>query len=95
MAGVAIDLRDSRGALATLELRIHRTRVECWIGDICYAVFDRQTLRHWLARPDLTLNLDGVSWIRTYTGAVAVVVDGVVPSWPLADHVLEGLRSRI
>jgi len=95
MAGVAIDLRDAGGAPATLELRIHRTFVECWIGDICYAVFDRQTLRHWLAHPDLTLNLEGVSWIRTSTGAVAVVVHGVVPRWPLADHVLDGLRSRI
>jgi hypothetical protein len=95
MAGVALDLRDAGGGPVTLELRIHRSYVECWIGDVCHAVFDRDALRRWLARPDPMLSLDEVTWVRTYRGKVAVIVDGVVPRWPLADHVLEGLRSRI
>ncbi|GAB6901639.1 hypothetical protein [Kineosporia succinea] len=95
MAGLAIDLRDAGGGAVTLELRIFRAYVECWIDDVCYAVFDRDALRRWLARPTSVLDYDGVTWLRTYRGAVAVTVDGVVPRWPLADHVLEGLRSRI
>lgn len=95
MAGVALDLRDAGGGPVTLELRIHRAYVECWIGDVCHAVFDRDALRRWLARSDTVLSYDGVSWARTYRGSVAVTVDGVVARWPLADHVLDGLRSRI
>ncbi|MCE0539068.1 hypothetical protein LWF15_26565 [Kineosporia rhizophila] len=95
MAGVTLDLRDAGGAPVTLELRIYRAYVECWMGGECHAVFDRDALRRWLARPSAALSYDGVSWVRTYRGSVAVVVDGVVPRWPLADHVLDGLRSRI
>jgi hypothetical protein len=98
MAGVALDLRDAGGGPVTLELRIYRTYVECWIGDVCHAVFDRDGLRRWLAasrEPETALSYDEVTWVRTYRGAVAVIVDGVVPRWPLADHVLDGLRSRI
>ncbi|GAB3239104.1 hypothetical protein GCM10027456_03670 [Kineosporia babensis] len=95
MAGVALDLRDAGGGPVTLELRIYRTYVECWMDDVCHAVFDRDALRRWLAQPGAALSWDGVSWVRTYRGSVAVTVDGVVPRWPLADHVLEGLRSRI
>ena len=78
----------------TLELRIQRWNVECWIEDVCHAVFDRAALRRWLARPETMLCCDDVTWAGTY-GGVAVAVDGVVPRWPLADHVLDGLRSRI
>ncbi|GLY28076.1 hypothetical protein [Kineosporia sp. NBRC 101731] len=95
MTGLGIDLRDTAGSAVTLELRIFRASVECWVGDNCYAVFDREALRHWLARPGTVLSYEGISWARAGQGVVAITVDGVVPRWPLADHVLDGLRSRI
>lgn len=95
MAGLAIDLRDARGGPVTLEIRIFRAYVECWIGDACLSVFDRGALRHFLACPGDGLGNGGVLWNRTERGSVTVTVAGIVPCWPLADHVLDGLRSRI
>lgn len=96
MNGLAIDLvRDIQGEPVTLNVRIFRMHVECWLDDVCLTVFERAALRRCLACPGTELSRGGICWQRTEQGSVAISVDGIVSRWPLADHVSDGLRSRI
>jgi hypothetical protein len=95
MSRVIIDLRDALGRLDILEVAIHQDVVECWLTDRCRGIFDRENLRQWLATPSGMLSGDEMSWSRTEHGEVAVSIDGAVARWPLADHVLVDLRSRL
>jgi hypothetical protein len=95
MSRVIIDLRDSLGRLDVLEVTIHRDLVECWLTDRCRGVFDRQRLRDWLATPADRLTADEMNWSRSVGGQITVSIDGAVARWPLADHVLVDLRSRL
>ena len=95
MAGVAIDLRDAGGGSVRLRLRNFRSNVRYWIGDVCHGVFAWDALWQWPVRPATALSYDGITWVRTHHGAVAVVMDGVVPRWPLIDHVLDGCARAI
>jgi hypothetical protein len=95
MSRVIIDLRDALGRLDILEVSIHRDVVECWLSDRCRGSFDRENLRDWLQTPSGMISDDEMSWTRTANGEVAVSIDGAVVRWPLADHVLVDLRSRL
>ena len=95
MSRVIIDLRDARGRLDVLEVAIYRDQVECWLTDRCRGVFDRRDLRQWLDTPSGLLSYDEMSWDQADGGRVTVSIDGAVAGWPLADHVLLDLRSRL
>jgi hypothetical protein len=95
MSRVIIDLRDALGRLDVLEVTIHQDQVECWLTDRCRGIFDRENLRQWLDTPDGMLSCDEMSWNRTDGGPVTVSIDGAVARWPLAEHVLFDLRSRL
>jgi hypothetical protein len=95
MSRVIIDLRDALGRLDVLEVTIHRDQVECWLTDRCRGIFDRGHLRQWLDTPAGILSCDEMSFTRTDDGDITVSIDGAVARWPLADHVLVDLRSRL
>jgi hypothetical protein len=95
MSRVIIDLRDALGRLDVLEVAIHQDLVECWLTDRCRGIFDRENLRQWLDTPAGMLSCDEMSWDRTDGGTVTVSIDGAVARWPLAEHVLFDLRSRL
>jgi hypothetical protein len=95
MSRVIIDLRDALGRLDVLEVAIHHDVVECWLTDRCRGSFDRERLRQWLATPSGLLSGEEMSWNRSENGDVTVSIDGAVARWPLAEHVLVDLRSRL
>jgi hypothetical protein len=77
-----------------VEVAVRRDTVELRIRDALVGVVGRDDLRRWLQHPVSVLAYDDLAWIATPTG-VALAIDRVVPPWPLADHVLDGLRDRV
>jgi hypothetical protein len=92
---VIIDVRDAAGRPARVEFAVHRDTVECWCVDRCCAVFDRDGLREWLATPSGVYGSDELAFSRTPQGDVAMIIDGLVPWWPMPDDDLLGLRARL
>jgi hypothetical protein len=95
MSRVIIDVRDAAGRLTSVEFAVHRDTVECWCTERCCAVFDRDGLREWLSTPSGVYGTDELVFTRTPVGDVALIIDGLVPWWPVPDHDLLGLTSRL
>jgi hypothetical protein len=83
------------GRAAEVEFRIRRESVEIWSREHCCAVLDRQMLRAWLAAPEASaLVVDEVTFATDASGRAALDLPHV-GLWPLAPHVLAGLRDRV
>jgi hypothetical protein len=91
---LTIHLLDRWGRQAEAELVVRRDTVEMRCRDVLVGVANRDYLRQWLRNPEGVYVYDDMSWMVTGNG-IALSLGDVVPSWPLEDHVLAGIRERV
>jgi hypothetical protein len=84
------------GRADVVEFKIRRECVEVWTREHCCGVLDRVVLRAWLAAPELSeaLAVDEVICTMNESGRPSLDLPDI-GLWPLAPHVLAGLRDRV
>jgi hypothetical protein len=70
----------------TVELHCHGRLIGCT---------GRDKLRQWLRTPSGVLSYDDCAWFDLGDEGIALHIDELVPAFPLRDHIVSSLRSRI
>jgi hypothetical protein len=91
---VTIEALDGIGRAIAIDMSIKRDWVEGWANDRCWAVFNRELLRAWLASPSGSYAVEGIT-LGCTKNRVALTVDQVVSRWELSPRELERLRQWV
>ncbi len=84
---------DANGRARDVELMVRRDTVECRAEGLARAVFDRRTMREWLASPVGVL--ESVRFSRFTDGQLAVSVHETLPWRLVPSYLVAALRERV
>lgn len=90
-----LDVVDRWQRPLNVDVVIRRETVELRCRGRLIGCADRDQLRRWLRTPTGVLAYDDCAWFDLGDEGIALHIDDLVPAFPLREHIVSSLRSRI